>query len=1250
MVRSREFLTLVLAGLMFVAGAQAHAGLLGLWQFNEGSGSATADTSGWGNPNAVLQNDGGSPNPAWVAGHSGASGDYALEFGSGSSNNRVSASIANAVSGTATMHQTTYAAWVYNAGASTYGRVLDGSSLFYLCPGNNRVGAALPNTSLGDHANQGPVVPQDSNWHHIAVVLEPTSATTGTRTYYLDGTPTVFTDYLTSSGSSGSTLNDRSTTLNQTFLVGNRSDWGRDFEGKIDDLAVFNQALTPTQVQDIMNNDFSAFVVDTSFALNKNLLVNGSAELDPGDFDNNRDLRVSGWVDNDWTAPVLYSNKGGESWAPTSNLVDGVHTADGGNNLFTGGRNGGDTEMTQTIDIAHLGSEVDRSVIDYDLSAWLGGYSGNNDNASLTARFLDGGGTEIASTTLGPVTPADRGNVTKLLYRDAQGTLPTGTRSIEVELFMDTSPPQYNDAMADNLSLTLDITANDTYTAKMLATNPAVYYRLNEAAGQTVGDTVHNMGTYGSTLDATWGIVGYPNTAPISGATGPQPTDVVNGQPLTGFAAGNLAAQFTGLTTGSSSPADMINLGTPTQLDTPGQTYSTWFKTTDDASWKRMIITDPNFDNDFFLIMDQGRPLLVTKANTPNSARMSDQAFNDGQWHHLVAVRPDADRDKLQLYVDGQQISMQNQDGNWFDGYTSRIGAMGTSSNAWEGTMDEVAIWNRAITPGEAQSLFAPPAVDAVLAKAPDHYYRLGEGDAYTAKPTVADFGTTPVTGQHAGTFGSGNAETGVNGVWLPGFAKGNSALLHNDAAAVDLGPGNDMGADQMTVSMWFKAKDPTYDVGGSYADRLFQNNSSSHPFQVCAFTDSAGADVGLTIANGSDSSHDALLPSGVVDLHDGQWHHVVAVRNSGASVGGLADVSVIVDGVDYTAQLTDSGSTWGNSGSNAWIGARRHPDVGGFAGTSDEVALWLGQALSTAEAQEIYNAARTPASLPEYAQTVLDMQPVAYYRLEEPSGIAAGETVVNWANQGTTSTNVLSDANAAISESSPAGNVPRFNMPGLVLGAKLAGAEVDGLELGNVAARFSSDSGNSATPDTTINLGNNPALLDSEQLTYALLYRTDSGNEFMRMVVSDNEASNDFSLVMDQGRITLLLDNTNDQTSDVWWTGSTVGGYNDGDWHHIVAVRDSDTEARLYVDGMEVDLFMRGGGSWGTSNYPLIGARSDNAWGYVGDMDEIAIWNRALTGAESNRLFQSLVVPEPTSLSLLALGGLALLRRRRKA
>ena len=47
--------------------------------------------------------------------------------------------------------------------------------------------------------------------------------------------------------------------------------------------------------------------------------------------------------------------------------------------------------------------------------------------------------------------------------------------------------------------------------------------------------------------------------------------------------------------------------------------------------------------------------------------------------------------------------------------------------------------------------------------------------------------------------------------------------------------------------------------------------------------------------------------------------------------------------------------------------------------------------------------------------------------------------------------------------------------------------------------------------------------------------------------------------------------------------------------------------------------------------------------------MDEVAIFNYALTAEEAGYLHTELTVPEPATMSLLVLGGLATLIRKRR-
>ncbi|UCF42271.1 MAG: LamG domain-containing protein, partial [Planctomycetota bacterium] len=95
-----------------------------------------------------------------------------------------------------------------------------------------------------------------------------------------------------------------------------------------------------------------------------------------------------------------------------------------------------------------------------------------------------------------------------------------------------------------------------------------------------------------------------------------------------------------------------------------------------------------------------------------------------------------------------------------------------------------------------------------------------------------------------------------------------------------------------------------------------------------------------------------------------------------------------------------------------------------------------------------------------------------------------------------------------------------------------------------------------------------------------------------------------------------------------------TNNTYNDGDWHHLAAVRTGTGSANLniYVDGVDVSTSsLLDEGAVGISNsYDLsIGAKYDaghtNVWENFldGVIDEVAIWDRALTGGEIRQIWE---------------------------
>jgi hypothetical protein len=114
-----------------------------------------------------------------------------------------------------------------------------------------------------------------------------------------------------------------------------------------------------------------------------------------------------------------------------------------------------------------------------------------------------------------------------------------------------------------------------------------------------------------------------------------------------------------------------------------------------------------------------------------------------------------------------------------------------------------------------------------------------------------------------------------------------------------------------------------------------------------------------------------------------------------------------------------------------------------------------------------------------------------------------------------------------------------------------------------------------------------------------------------------------------------------------------------DGSWHHVVATVVSGVEANMYIDGALVATDSSGYVLQDRSNAMQIGGNPDAGnRGWNGNVDDVAVWNRALNQAEVDSIWAGgtgasiaslSAVPEPSSVVLLSLSGLALIFRKRR-
>jgi hypothetical protein len=284
--------------------------LVGLWRFNEGAGTNVTDSSGFNN-NGVLAGENDNV-PAWVAGQPGFGG--ALRFTNDGANHAyvdIPGSSSLMIGQTAT-NPWTITAWAYEDSngtadfVATYGRilVLDDGQAFQFESGASG-DAQLYTWSRASTAWQfgwmagSPVAPLLDQWVHWAVVYDGTNLTIfrngnqGTRGGVANNAVTAALGYVGYTGAVriGSELGQPAS---------------RTWNGMIDDVAMFNRALTQAEINTVKSGDFTDLLtrVPLSVSLTATKIVLSWTAMLPGlKLQSSPSLSAAQWTDVP-TAPL----------------------------------------------------------------------------------------------------------------------------------------------------------------------------------------------------------------------------------------------------------------------------------------------------------------------------------------------------------------------------------------------------------------------------------------------------------------------------------------------------------------------------------------------------------------------------------------------------------------------------------------------------------------------------------------------------------------------------------------------------------------------------------------------------------------------------------------------------------------------------------------------------------------------------------------------------------------------------------
>ena len=374
----------------------------------------------------------------------------------------------------------------------------------------------------------------------------------------------------------------------------------------------------------------------------------------------------------------------------------------------------------------------------------------------------------------------------------------------------------------------------------------------------------------------------------------------------------------------------------------------TWFKTTTTRGGKIIGFGNglPNtgsnatrssgsYDRHVYMT-NAGRLIFGTWTGSASTIQ-SAAAYNDGQWHHVVANQGPGG---MALYVDGIRVGKnansvaQAYRGSWrvggdnLSGWPSR-----PSSDYFAGQIDETAVYPTVLSGSQVLAHYEASGRTAAVQPAPADAYGAA---VYSLDPDLYwRFDETSGAAQDAGRYGVTGTYTTTNRVQqgVAGFVPGGSqrAVQFNPN-----GSGNSNGADLASSVQFSNPSD--------YSLELWFQTSTTRGGKLIGFGDNATAlssnydrhvymqdDGKLVFGVWTGSASTITTPQA---YNNGEWHHVVATQSS--TTGMSLYVDGILVGTDPQTGAQSYAGYWKVGGDVTWGSTWPF-----FSGRIDEAAVY---------------------------------------------------------------------------------------------------------------------------------------------------------------------------------------------------------------------------------------------------------------------------------------------------------------------
>ena len=368
-----------------------------------------------------------------------------------------------------------------------------------------------------------------------------------------------------------------------------------------------------------------------------------------------------------------------------------------------------------------------------------------------------------------------------------------------------------------------------------------------------------------------------------------------------------------------------------TLFDRTNYSISLWYYTSNITTSGRIFSQE---DGGGSVIAIRGDDFIIDTRDVSGSGASVVTPFSSSNnaWNHVVLTY---DGTTYKLYLNGNQTpaatyahSLYPTHATVGSDYRMALGARrasGSTSSVFNGVIDQVRIFDRAISPTEVSTLYGEtattytPTTDTVDYQGTNAAYYKLDNNALDETTNNYDGAETDITYEF-GRYGQA------------AVFNGSSSYITADKSVFGTGDGT---ADVFTISLWFNTTTNNGVLAGT------RGNSATQGFILWLLSDGT---IRYDEANAT-GSVDTLITTNTYD--DGNWHNVVVTRNASNQATLYVDGSVQVSTTTITTALTSHTN-------NLFIGMYSAGSLH-YNGSIDQVRIF-DSALDATAVENLYN------------------------------------------------------------------------------------------------------------------------------------------------------------------------------------------------------------------------------------------------------------------------------------------------------